>query len=308
MLVIGPSRNLSDEYFIPGQPEGPVPDRRYWSKMSDYSASDDLWLRRYHPVRSPVARLVCLPHAGGSAPFFRPVSAALFPNPGGPSPDVDVVAVQYPGRQERRAEQPMDDIAALADRISGILLRQPELPVTLFGHSMGAILAFEVARRLEADGHGPVRLFASGRRGPSAYRNETVHLRDDASILDELRRLNGTASSVLGDDELMRAALPSLRADYKAAETYMSAPEAIVSCPISVLTGDDDPKTTIKEAKDWAKHTTGSFDTHVFAGGHFFLTDHSAEIIKLLQQHFEAENARDSAITCPDDCAGRTLA
>lgn len=259
--------------------------------MSESSSGDDLWLRRYHPVRNPAARLVCLPHAGGSAPFFRPVSAALFPDQEAPGPGVEVVAVQYPGRQERRAEQPIDDIAVLADRISGILRCQPELPVTIFGHSMGAILAFEVARRLEADGRGPVRLFASGRRGPSVYRNETVHLRDDAGILAELRKLNGTASAVLGDDELMRAALPSLRADYRAAETYISAPDATVSCPISVLTGDNDPKTTIEEAKEWARHTTGSCDFHVFAGGHFFLTDRSAEIIELLQQHFVAEHA-----------------
>lgn len=168
--------------------------------------------------------------------------------------------------------------------------------MTFFGHSMGAILAFEVARRLEADGRGPVKLFASGRRGPSVYRNETVHLRDDAGILAELRRLNGTASSVLSDDELMRAALPSLRADYRAAETYTAAPDATVSCPISVLTGDDDPKTTIEEAKEWARHTTGSFDVHVFAGGHFFLADRSAEIIKLLQEHFAAEHTRDPVL------------
>jgi surfactin synthase thioesterase subunit len=262
--------------------------------MSQPSYRDDLWLRRYRPVRNAAARLVCFPHAGGSAPFFLPVAAAFSPDPAAASPGVDVVAVQYPGRQERRAEQPIDDLAVLADRVYDILRRQPELPLTFFGHSMGAILAFEVTRRLETDGHGPVKLFASGRRGPSTYRNETVHLRDDAGILAEVRRMNGTASSVLSDEELMRAALPALRADYKATETYMSSSEAAVSCPISVLVGDDDSKTTLDEANAWAKHTTGSFDVHVFAGGHFFLADHAAEIIKLLRQHFGAERARDT--------------
>jgi surfactin synthase thioesterase subunit len=245
---------------------------------------DDLWFRRYRPTRTATARLVCFPHAGGSAPFFLPVAAAL-------SPGVDVVAVQYPGRQDRRAERPIDEIAVLADRIHEILKRQPEMPLTLFGHSMGAILGFEVARRLDADGHSPARLFASGRRGPSTYRNETVHLRDDAGILAELRNLNGTASSVLGDDELMRAALPSLRADYHAAETYICDPEVVVSCPITVLTGDEDPKTTLDEANVWAKHTSGSFDLQVFNGGHFFLTDYAEEIIKIMQQHFQAERS-----------------
>jgi surfactin synthase thioesterase subunit len=172
------------------------------------------------------------------------------------SPRVDVVAIQYPGRHDRRGERPIDDIAVLADCIHDILRRQPELPLTFFGHSMGAVVAFEVTRRLEADGHGAARLFASGRRAPSTFRNETVHLRDDAGILAEVRGLNGTASSVLGNDEMMRAALPALR-----------------------------------EANAWAKHTSGSFDIHVFTGGHFFLSDHGDEIIKILDQRFQTELA-----------------
>ena len=199
--------------------------------MSQPTPDDDLWCRRYRPSRSATSRIVCLPHAGGSAPFFLPVAAAL-------SPGVDVVALQYPGRQDRRSERPIDDMAELADRVHGILRRQPELPVTLFGHSMGAVLGFEVTRRLEADGHGPVRLFASGRRAPSTHRDENVHLRDDEGILAEVRKMSGTASSVLGDDEIMRAALPALRADYKATETYSCPPGTTVNCPITTLTAD----------------------------------------------------------------------
>lgn len=256
--------------------------------MSQPSPDDDLWCRRYRAARNATTRLVCLPHAGGSATFFLPVSAAL-------SPGVDVVAIQYPGRQDRRAEPPIDNVTVLADRIHDIVLRQPEIPLTLFGHSMGGVIAFEVTRRLEASGHGPVRLFASGRRAPSTYRDETVHRRDDAGILAEVRGLNGTASSVLGDDELMRAALPALRADYRAIETYQCAPDVTVNCPISVLVGDDDPKTTLDEANAWAQHTSGSFDLQVFSGGHFFLTDQADEIIQILDRHFQAERARTVA-------------
>lgn len=240
-----------------------------------HPVDDELWCRRYRPSRTATSRLVCLPHAGGSAPFYLPVAVAL-------TPGVDVVAIQYPGRHDRRAERPIDDMAVLADRLSGILRRQPELPLTLFGHSMGAILGFEIARRLETEGAGPVRLFASGRRAPSACRDETVHLRDDAGILAEIRALNGTDSSVLGNSELMRAALPALRADYQAIETYRCAPDITVSCPITVLTGDSDPRTTMDEAQAWARHTTGSFDLHLYAGNHFFLVDHVEEINALL--------------------------
>jgi surfactin synthase thioesterase subunit len=245
---------------------------------------DTVWCRRYRPAPRAAARLVCFPHAGGSAPFFLPVAAAL-------APGVDVVAVQYPGRQDRRGEAPIDDLAVLADRVHEILRRQSEMPTSFFGHSMGAIVAFEVGLRLQADARGPARLFASGRRAPSSWRDEQVHLLDDAGILGEVRKLNGTASSLLGDDELMRAALPALRADYRAIETYRAAPGATLTCPITALTGDSDPKTTLEEAGAWAQHTSGPFDLQVFTGGHFFLTEHTDEITKILEQHFQAARA-----------------
>lgn len=253
--------------------------------MSQPLPGDELWCRRYRPARNPAARLVCLPHAGGSAPFFVPVAAAL-------SPGVDVVAVQYPGRQDRRREDPIDDIRILADRLHTILTRQPPLPVTLFGHSLGAILGFELALRLEASGHAPERLYASGRRGPATHRDENVHRRGDAAILAEVRALNGTSSALLGEEEMMRAILPALRADYRAAETYVCDAGAAVACPITVLTGDSDPKTTLEEAQAWAAHTTDAIDLQVFPGGHFFLTEHAEKIISILARNFQAAPAR----------------
>jgi surfactin synthase thioesterase subunit len=246
----------------------------------------DLWCRRYRPARNGAGQLVCFPHAGGAATFYLPVSAAL-------SPAVDVVAIQYPGRQDRHREPLVDDIARLADRIDAVL-RAPDgasvnRPLTFFGHSMGAVVAFEVARRLEADGRGPVRIFASGRRAPSTTRNETIHLRDDAGILAEVRSMNGTAEAILQEDEIMRSALPALRADYRAIETYACAREATVSCPISVMFGDDDPKVTIDEANAWARHTTGDFDARTFAGGHFYLVNRASEVLTILRQHFDVD-------------------
>lgn len=227
---------------------------------------------------------MCLPHAGGSASFYLPVSAAL-------SPDVDVLAIQYPGRQDRRMEQPIDDLAVLVDRIHEVLRRQPELPLTFLGHSMGAVIGFELTRRLEAEGHGPVRLFASGRRAPSTFRQENTFRSDDA-ILAEVRRLSGTSSALLGDDEMMRAALPALRADYTAVEAYRCAPGVTVDAPITVLTGDSDPKTTLDEAKAWADHTTEPLDLRVFAGGHFFISERSKDVMKVLVEHFQQERTR----------------
>ena len=224
----------------------------------------------------------------GPAPFFVPVADAL-------SPGVDVIAVQYPGRQDRRREDPIGDIRILADRLHAILIRQSPLPVTLFGHSMGAIVGFELALRLEASGHAPERLYASGRRGPATHRDENVHLRDDDAILAEIRSLNGTASALLGDRELMRSILPALRADYHAAETYECAPDIAVACPITVLTGDSDPKTTAEEARAWEGHTTGGFDLQTFPGGHFFITGHADQIIGLLSRRFRTAPTRSPA-------------
>lgn len=247
--------------------------------MPDSSADDNLWCRRYHPSRTAAARLVCLPHAGGSAPFFLPVASAL-------SPGVDVVAIQYPGRQDRRAERPMTDVHALADRIHDVLLRQSPLPVTFLGHSLGAVIAFETIRRLEASGSPAAHLFASGRRAPSTHRDENIHLLDDNGILAEVRSLNGTAPSVLGDEEMMRAVLPSLRADYQAVATYRCAPGVTIGCPVTVLTGDADPRTTLSEARAWERHTTETCTVRTFPGGHFFITTHAAEITAILGQHF----------------------
>jgi surfactin synthase thioesterase subunit len=253
--------------------------------MPDPIAADVRWCRRYRPSPSAIARLVCLPHAGGSASFFLPMAAAL-------SPAVDVIAIQYPGRQDRRAEQPLTDVDALADCVHDVLLRQPPLPVTFFGHSLGAIVAFETIRRLEADGHRPVQLFASGRRAPSCYREERV-LREDDAIIAEIRSLDGTAADFFDDSELMRATMPALRADYQAAQAYRCVPGVTVGCPVTVLTGDCDPRTTIVEASAWAGHTTSTCTVHIFRGGHFFITAHVGEIAVLLHDHFQRQR---------DDC------
>ncbi|MER0242931.1 alpha/beta fold hydrolase [Streptomyces sp. HSW2009] len=236
----------------------------------------DLWLRRFHPAPAAPARLVCFPHAGGSASFYFPVSAAL-------ASDADVVAIQYPGRQDRRHEPNVEDLNALADRIAPVVAPLFDRPVVFFGHSMGAVLAFEVARRLQGDGHVPAKLFASGRRAPSTRRAENVHQRDDDGIVAEMKAMSGTDAQVLGDEELLRMVLPAIRSDYRAIETYAPV-ETTVDCPITALVGDADPKTTIPEAEAWGGHTTAEFATEVFGGGHFYLSPRAAEVIALVRQ------------------------
>jgi surfactin synthase thioesterase subunit len=236
------------------------------------------WIRRFHPAPQAAHRLVCFPHAGGSASFYFPVSRAL-------APGADVLAIQYPGRQDRRHEPCLDSIGALADAVVEELADWFDRPVTFFGHSMGASLAFEVARRLEAGGTVLHGLFASGRRAPSTVRDERVHLLDDDALVEDISRLSGTDTQVLGDPEILRMILPSIRADYRAAETYRYTPGAALSCPLFALTGDDDPQVTLAEAHAWGEHTSGAFEVRVFPGGHFYLNSQAAQVMGALTAH-----------------------
>ncbi|MFC5290412.1 thioesterase II family protein [Actinokineospora guangxiensis] len=237
------------------------------SATTSVASASTAWLRRYHPGPERPVRLVCFPHAGGSASFFHPASARF-------ADTAEVLAVQYPGRQDRRREPCIDDIAVLADRLAAVLRPLPSKPTVYFGHSMGAVLAFETAWRLGDVGH----LIASGRRAPSTVRSESVHRLDDDGVIAELKLLNGTSTAVLSDDEILRMALPAIRGDYRAIETYTCPPERAVSCPITVLTGDSDPKTTEEEARAWSRHTDSTCTVRVFPGGHFFLTEHLPEV------------------------------
>jgi surfactin synthase thioesterase subunit len=238
-----------------------------------------LWARRFHPVPNSRRQLVCFPHAGGSASFYFPVSAQL-------SPIAEVLSVQYPGRQDRRAELSPTDIATLADQVYAALRDQLRArPTSFFGHSMGAVVAFEVARRLEADGGTLAHLFASGRRAPSRHRDENVHQRDDDGIVAELKLLSGTDTALLGDEELLRMILPAIRSDYTAIETYRCPPGVTIAAPITALTGDADPLTSLDEAEDWRGHTTGEFDLRVFPGGHFYLSPQAPAVLSLLREH-----------------------
>jgi surfactin synthase thioesterase subunit len=239
---------------------------------TDSAVRGGTWVRRYHSRDAAAVRLVCFPHAGGSASYYFPVSAAL-------SPDVDVLAVQYPGRQDRHSEPCVDSVPALADAVVAHLDEWRDRPLALFGHSLGASVAFEVARRLEDTGPGPTDLFVSGRRAPSAERDERIHQRDDAGLVDAIRELAGTDPRMLDDPEVVRMILPSVRADYRAAERYRCAPDAVLRCPVHVLTGDADKHVTAAEARAWERHSSGPVTVSTYPGGHFFLNEHAAEVI-----------------------------
>lgn len=247
------------------------------------------WLRRYHPAPQAPVRLVYFPHAGGSASSCFQLSAAL-------PPAVELVAVQYPGRQDRFAEPRIDSISELADEIPQWLDIPDGKPTAFFGHSMGAILAYEVTRRLQAadlvsaGALMPTRLIVSGRRAPSIVRDgeQAVHLMDDDGLIADLRALQGTDDSIFDDIEVRRLVLPVVRADYCAVGTYKHVPGPPLTCPVTAVIGDSDPKVSPAEADAWRQHTTGAFSLRVFPGGHFYLGEGALAVADLVRDELAA--------------------
>lgn len=237
----------------------------------------DAWLRRFRPLQAAAVRLVCFPHAGGSASSYLTLASSLAPL------GVEVLAVQYPGRQERRAEPFARSVEELVEALLPELRQWTGRPFALFGHSLGATLAFETARRLAALGERPVHLFLSGRRAPTVPRRDTGHLLDDHALISMIARLQGTEPAVLRDEELLRMVLPALRSDYELAGAYRYRPGEALRTPVTVLTGDRDPNVPVRDACRWSEVAAGPFGVCVLPGGHFFLNERPDEVRAVIE-------------------------
>lgn len=244
----------------------------------------DLWLRRFDQRPDAENVVVCFPHAGGSAGYYRPLSAAL-------PASVELHAVQYPGRQDRLAEPLIGDVATLAERATPTVLELADRPLALFGHSMGASVAFEVACLLERRDVTPLGLFASARRAPSRRHARYGRPIGDEELIADIVSMGGTGSELLHDPGLADLMLPALRNDLHAARAYHRAEDVVVGCPVLALLGDADPKVEIDDARAWARHTTGGFSLRTFPGGHFYTDDHTAALADVVVTHLAKARA-----------------
>lgn len=238
----------------------------------------DNWIRRFGPVPDAAMRLICFPHAGGAASFYAPMSRAA-------KPEIDLRAVQYPGRQDRRKEPFLTSIDEIADRVAECLTNDADdrgTPLGLFGHSMGAMIAFEVAYRLERAGFPADAVFVSGRRAPSRHRDgEGLSGKPDEDVIDLLRRVNGIDIDSL-DDDIVAMIVAVFRHDYLAVENYRFARPEPLRTPIVVFNGMSDPLTTMDEAEAWSAHTSAEFELRPLTGGHFFLAQHQNLILRVI--------------------------
>jgi pyochelin biosynthesis protein PchC len=235
------------------------------------------WLRCYHARPQSLMRLVCFPHAGGTASFYKAW-------PGDFSNMIEVQSVQYPGHEDRIREQAMCEMSRLADLASEAIAQLMDRPVALFGHSLGAVVAYEVARRLtQVRPNRLACLFVSGRPAPGVHPSRAKHLADDETLWAELRRLGGTDSFILDHAGWRSLLLPILRADYRLDETYEYWPLPKLGCPVVACVGDSDPEAGAAEAIGWGDVTSGQFGLQVFPGDHFYLVPRRGDLTRMVK-------------------------
>ena len=244
----------------------------------------DRWIKVFEPRTHASLRLFCFPYAGGGASVYR-----LWPR--GLPPDVEVVAVQPPGRESRWREEAFRHVAPMADEALAGLEGQLDRPFVFFGHSMGAILAFEVARRLArsnppgAGGATLRHLIVSGRPAPSMPEvHPPIHDLPRDEFIGQIRRYSGTPEEVLQNDELMGLLEPLLRADFAVSESYEHEAEKapLLSIPVTAIGGSDDPDVPVEHLAPWAEVTSGPFREHVVEGGHFFVNEQRDETLEIV--------------------------
>ncbi|MEW1587087.1 alpha/beta fold hydrolase [Micromonospora vinacea] len=214
---------------------------------------------------APAVRLICLPYAGGGSSAYHGWQEAL-------GDDVEVCPVELPGRQSRWREPAYTGVRQLVEALAPALAPELGVPYALFGHSMGALVSFELARALRRRAVPPPRvLFAAGGLAPSLRRTSpNIHDEPDAVVVERLRELGGLDEAILAEPELLDLLLPAIRADFAVCETYEYAPESPLSCPIVAFAGDRDREVPPERVAPWREHTSAGFTLHVLPGGHFF--------------------------------------
>lgn len=242
------------------------------------------WLPHGEPETSRT-RLFCFPHAGGGAAGY-----AAWRQLAGPG--LMVCPVQPPGRAERYPHRPHHHVDSYVDDLLAAAGHQFTGRYALFGHSVGALVAYRLACRLRAAGTpGPTHLFVSGRAAPQLP-NVRPRLRDlpAGELIPHLRTMGGTPDMFLDDPQLLEVFLPLLRADFTVNETYRHDPVEPLPIPLTAFGGDADPRTDHAELRAWGELTSARFETHIYPGGHFYLEKHAADLLDVIRKSMVASD------------------
>jgi surfactin synthase thioesterase subunit len=264
--------------------------------MADHSPDllvETPWIWRARRPRART-RLICFPHAGAGAGAYGEW-ARLLPA------EVELAAVQLPGRQNRIAEDPVTEVGPLVKVLTQALRPFLDGDFAFFGHSGGAALAYEVAKALrEKSGPRPSRLFLSAQPAPGTVgRVPVMHTLSDEELGAEVVRLGGIEPEIAEDEEVMEGLLPTLRADFTLWERHRVEPGEPLDTPITVLSGDADPRAPKDTLYGWAAHTTGAFHTRFYPGGHFYFLHDPTELVAHLSQVLTGQVLTGQALTGP---------
>lgn len=237
------------------------------------------WVTRAKPVDEVNMRLFCLPYAGGGASVFNGWENKV-------TAGIDICPVQLPGRENRLIERPFTDLLALAQALAQDLYPYLDAPFALFGHSMGALIAYELARELDARYRAvPRHLFVSAHRAPHApNRDRLMHTLPNADFVAELKKLDGTPSEVLRHPELLELLIPALRADFTMIERYTHEARAPLDCPVTAFGAHDDQRVTTDDLAMWLDITNGNFDLRLFDGGHFYIRNCPTSLLDAISE------------------------
>ena len=240
------------------------------------------WTMAFRPNPDARMRLFCIPYAGSGASLYRDWPALV-------RDDVEVVGIQLPGRENRFSEPHLASIENVVSCLVPVLSEFSDKPYALFGHSMGALLCFELTRAFQRlRGPAPRHLIVSGTRAPFRPRREApIHQLPEAAFLEEIKRFNGTPKALLQDTELMTLFTPLLRADFGMVENYRYQERGVVWCPVTALGGDQDDGVPLEDLQAWKTVCRSTYDEHIFAGGHFFIHDHKLPIVALVNDVLE---------------------
>ncbi|MDZ7269879.1 MAG: thioesterase domain-containing protein [candidate division KSB1 bacterium] len=237
------------------------------------------WVVRPRPNPRAALRLFCFPYAGAGSIIFRSWPEQL-------PVSVETCLVELPGRGSRLREPLFTRLLPMIDAALPALLPYLDRPFAFFGHSMGALLSFELTRRLRRQADRlPSHLFVSGRAAPHLPdAMPALHKLPEAEFIAELRRLNGTPGEVLEHAELMQLLMPILRADFAVCETYVCEPGPPLACPITVFGGAEDPHVTRATLEPWREHTSAGFALHILPGDHFFLQSAAPMLLQIMRE------------------------